>query len=88
MPKVRVRHTLDAWQYDPKAGVPVWVARRCHKTSRDDVLACHAGHGWVEAGPGDWIVRNAVGEGVDVFKQEEFEEVFMIVEEETSGCIA
>lgn len=68
-----------AWKYDPKADVPIWVFRRCHKLSTDDVLTCvltELGPMTREARQGEWIVFNETSRNLAVMTDEDFTRKF------------
>lgn len=68
------RPTFDAWQYDPKAPMPIWVFKKCHKLSDgEDLLTCRIVFGaLVQAKPGDWIIRYDEDGNVITMSNEEF----------------
>ncbi len=78
---MKPNHYLEvtAWQYDPAAPIPVWVARKWHRLGLDNLLESIENG---KARPGQWIVcfnpvpgRN--GEPMfTVFTPEEFAAVF------------
>jgi hypothetical protein len=63
MPHFKQRNTatVEAWQYQPRTGLPVWAARHVHKLGDEDpdCRTCKDWHGNLHTvHPGDWIIRH------------------------------
>jgi hypothetical protein len=53
------RFEVTAWRYDPKAPMPIWVARKFHNLDSSDTLTALTQPGEIQvATPGDWLVTD------------------------------
>ena len=79
--KCRARALLSYWILNSKISIPVWAARRCHKTGGGwTVNDCLYGHKQAKDGDVVILLEPETG-GVVWMTREAFEEEFELVEE-------
>ena len=70
---------VTAWQYDRKAPVPLWVARRFHNLGDGRLTTVAPGGETVHVHEGDWVVTD--GSMAVVLTDAEFTRIFQKISE-------